>query len=64
YAMEKGKLTIMVDDPPIDDRDFTDKEATCLWNSSREKSIVLRSNEIEKIPEIIYERAGAIKTRG
>ncbi|HHV80285.1 MAG: ABC transporter ATP-binding protein [Dictyoglomi bacterium] len=64
YAIEKGKLTIMIDDPPIEDRDFTDKEATCLWNSSREKSIVLRSNEIEKIPEIIYERAGVIKTRG
>lgn len=64
YASKKGKLIIMIDEPRIEDRDFTDKEATYLWNSLKEKSIVIKNSEIEKIPEIIYERVRTIKTRG
>lgn len=64
YAREKGKFIIMIDDPPIEDRDFTDGEATLLWNRLKEKGIVLKNDEIERIPEIIYERVGSFKTRG
>lgn len=64
YAEKKNKLIIMIDDPPVEGRDFTDGEATLLWNSLKEKGIVLKNSEIEKIPEIIYERVGSVKRRG
>ncbi len=64
YAVNIGKITIMVDDPPIESRDFTDGKATSVWNRLKERCICIKSNEIERLPEIIYERVGATKARG
>lgn len=64
YAVNTGKTAIMIDDPSIEERDFTDGKATSLWNKLIEKSIILRSSELERLLDVIYERIGVTKTRG
>jgi len=64
YAVNRGKMTIMVDDSPIETRDFTGGKAISLWNRLKEMSITIGNDEVENLPEIIYERVGATQTRG
>lgn len=64
YAVNIGKIAIMVDDPPIESRDFTNGKATSIWNRLKERCVCIKSDEIERLPEIIYERVGTTKTRG
>ncbi|MCX7796006.1 MAG: ABC transporter ATP-binding protein [bacterium] len=64
YAVNVGKITIMIDGPSIEERDFTNGKATSVWNKLIEKSIVLKSGELERLLDVIYERIGVIKTRG
>ncbi|MBC7319582.1 ABC transporter ATP-binding protein [bacterium] len=63
YAVNIGKSTIMIDGPPIENRDFTNGKATYLWNKLAKRSTVLKSEEIEKLLDVIYERIGVIKAR-
>lgn len=63
YAVNIGKPTIMIDGPPIENRDFTNGKATYLWNKLNKRSTVLKSEEIEKLLDVIYERIGVIKAR-
>ena len=64
YAVNRGKMTIMVDDSPIETRDFTGGKAISLWNRLKEMSITIGNDEVDNLLEIIYERVGATQTRG
>jgi len=60
YAQEKNKLIIMINEPPIEMRDFTNGEATRLWKELEKSSIVVKGNNLLGV---INERLGNIKVR-
>jgi iron complex transport system ATP-binding protein len=61
YAQENNKITIMINEPPIELRDFTDGEATRLWKQLEKNSIIIKGNNLL---EVIGERLEDIKIRG
>ncbi|MGC9064417.1 MAG: ABC transporter ATP-binding protein, partial [bacterium] len=61
YAQEKNKLTIMINDPPIETRDFTGGEATRLWKQLERNSIITKG---DNLLEVINEELGRVEIRG
>jgi len=61
YAQDRGKTVIMINEPPIETRDFTGGEAIRMWKQLEKNSIIIKG---DNLLEVINERLGRIKIRG